>query len=61
VGLMGHRCEIPGISAHTVRDVAPRKLMLCLSFKLPPAAAFEGKEGGGERDTKRARTEDTGE
>jgi tRNA (guanine37-N1)-methyltransferase len=35
-------------AGHNVRDVAPKKLMICLSFYVPSVVAFRGKEGGGE-------------
>ncbi|EKX48000.1 hypothetical protein GUITHDRAFT_136964 [Guillardia theta CCMP2712] len=43
-------CRIPN-----VRDVAPKKLMLCCSFRLPAEAAYMREEG--ERDHKRAKVE----
>ncbi|KAF6261234.1 Met-10+ like-protein-domain-containing protein [Scenedesmus sp. NREL 46B-D3] len=31
-------------SIHTVRDVAPNKLMLCVTFRVPQAVAFAGRQ-----------------
>ena len=42
---------------HEVRDVAPNKIMLCLTFTLTPDVAF-ADEGYTESESKRARTGD---
>lgn len=36
---LGGKLDAPPV-VHTVRDVAPNKLMLCLSFRVPEAVAF---------------------
>ncbi len=42
---LGGKLEDPP-SIHVVRDVAPTKLMLCVSFRVPAAVAFNGRGGG---------------
>jgi hypothetical protein len=42
---LGGKLEEPP-SIHTVRDVAPNKLMLCVTFRVPQAVAFAGRQLG---------------
>uniref|UniRef100_A0A383WCY4 tRNA (guanine(37)-N1)-methyltransferase n=1 Tax=Tetradesmus obliquus TaxID=3088 RepID=A0A383WCY4_TETOB len=42
---LGAKLEEPP-SIHTVRDVAPNKLMLCVTFRVPQAVAFAGRQLG---------------
>ena len=48
----------PAQQVHLVRDVAPKKLMVCVTFRVPPSIAFAGGGSGGEGDgAKRQRTQ----
>jgi hypothetical protein len=40
---LGGKLEEPP-SIHTVRDVAPNKLMLCVTFRVPQTVAFSGRQ-----------------
>ena len=54
-GYLGAKMTNPIV--HEVRDVAPNKIMLCLTFTLTPDVAF-ADEGHIESESKRARTGD---
>jgi hypothetical protein len=43
-GYMGGAFE-ESPSVHVVRDVAPNKIMLCISFRVPERVAYRGREG----------------
>ncbi|GAB5033855.1 trna (guanine-n)-methyltransferase-like protein [Nannochloropsis oceanica] len=47
-----------GVSVHRVRDVAPKKEMLCISFPLPRYSELRRGGGGGKRGTKRTLDEE---
>ncbi|KAF5827454.1 Met-10+ like-protein-domain-containing protein [Dunaliella salina] len=42
--IMGGQFEAPP-TVHWVRDVSPGKIMLCVTFRVPEAVAFNGRQG----------------
>ena len=54
-------CTIPGAEASVVRDVAPQKLMMCLTFIVPDSVAWRSSDGAAqseaEAERKRQRVE----
>ncbi len=51
-------CKLPDAKVVVVRDVAPQKLMLCLTFRVPEEVGWKKEEGGeGGAAAKRLRSE----
>ena len=50
-------CTLVDPKVTVVRDVAPQKLMLCLSFQVPDAVAWSTTEEQADERSKRLRTE----
>ena len=50
-------CALPGAEAIVVRDVAPSKLMMCVSFVVPDEIAWRdgAEEGAADEGVKRPR------
>ncbi|KAH7491788.1 tRNA (guanine(37)-N1)-methyltransferase [Phytophthora ramorum] len=53
--IMGGELDLARTSLHLVRDVAPKKVMVCISFQLPESIAFSAERRASKQDDPKRR------